>query len=37
MAGQNEMAEFAPDLSQFLKKINVPHKPMPPVGWTEDK
>jgi hypothetical protein len=37
MAGQNLMAEFAPDLSRFLKKIHVPHIPLPPVTWTGDK
>jgi hypothetical protein len=37
IAGQNVMQEFAPELSQFLKKIHVPHIPMPPVWWTGDK
>jgi hypothetical protein len=37
MAGQNVMQEFAPDLAPLLKKIHVPHIPIPPVWWTGDK
>jgi hypothetical protein len=34
MAAQNVLQEFAPELSQFLKKIHLPHIPQPPVWWT---
>jgi len=34
MAAQNALQEFSPELSQFLKKIHLPHIPLPPVWWT---
>jgi hypothetical protein len=34
MAAQNVMAEFSPEISRALKKLHVPHIPMPPVWWT---
>ena len=37
MAGQNVLAEFSPELRHALRKIHVPHIPMPPVWWTGDK
>jgi hypothetical protein len=37
MAAQNVMQEFSPELGQFLKKIHLPHIPMPPEWWTGDK
>ena len=37
MAAQNVLQEFYPELSQFLKKIHLPHIPTPPVWWTGDK
>jgi hypothetical protein len=37
MAAQNVLQEFSPELSQFLKKIHLPHIPTPPVWWTGDK
>ena len=37
LAGQNLFQEFAPDLGHALRKIHVPHIPLPPVWWTGDK
>ena len=37
LAAQNVAQEFAPELSQFLKKIHLPHIPMPPVWWVGEK
>lgn len=37
IAGQNLMQEFAPDLALLLRKIHLPHIPVPPVWWTGDK
>ncbi|RXS92995.1 hypothetical protein [Silvibacterium dinghuense] len=34
IAAQNVMQEFSPELGQFLKKIHLPHIPLPPVWWT---
>ena len=34
IAAQNVLQEFSPELSQFLKKIHLPHIPLPPVWWT---
>jgi len=34
IAAQNVAQEFAPELGQFLKKIHLPHIPLPPVWWT---
>ena len=34
MAAQNVLQEFSPELGQFLKKIHLPHIPLPPVWWT---
>jgi hypothetical protein len=36
LAGQNIGEEFAPNLAKILRKIHVPHVPMPPVWWTKD-
>lgn len=37
LAAQNVAQEFAPELSQLLKKIHLPHIPMPPVWWIGEK
>jgi hypothetical protein len=37
LVGQNVLQEFSPELGQFLKKIHLPHIPLPPVWWTGDK
>jgi hypothetical protein len=37
IAAQNVVQEFSPELSQFLKKIHLPHIPTPPVWWSGDK
>lgn len=37
IAAQNVMQEFAPELGQFLKKIHLPHIPLPPVWWTGNR
>lgn len=34
IAAQNVLQEFSPELGQFLKKIHLPHIPLPPVRWT---
>jgi hypothetical protein len=34
MAAQNVLQEFSPELGQFLKKIHLPHIPLPPIWWT---
>jgi hypothetical protein len=34
LAAQNVLQEFSPELGQFLKKIHLPHIPLPPVWWT---
>ena len=34
MAAQNVLQEFSPEIGQFLKKIHLPHIPLPPVWWT---
>ena len=34
LAAQNVLQEFSPELSQLLKKIHLPHIPLPPVWWT---
>jgi len=36
LAAQNVMQEFSPELGHFLKKVHLPHLPMPPVWWTGD-
>ena len=37
IAAQNVLQEFSPELGRFLRKIHLPHIPLPPVWWTEDK
>jgi hypothetical protein len=37
MAAQNVLQEFSPEISEFLKKIHLPHIPTPPVWWTGNK
>jgi hypothetical protein len=37
LAGQNVLQEFAPDIGHALRKIHIPHIPLPPVWWTGDK
>jgi hypothetical protein len=37
MAAQNVLQEFSPELGRALKKLHVPHIPLPPVWWTGDK
>lgn len=37
IAAQNVLQEFAPELGQALKKLHIPHIPMPPVWWTGEK
>ena len=37
MAAQNVLQEFSPEIGQFLKKIHLPHIPLPPEWWTGDK
>jgi len=37
LAGQNLLQEFAPDIGHALRRIHVPHIPLPPVWWTGDK
>jgi hypothetical protein len=34
LAAQNVLQEFSPELGQFLKRIHLPHIPLPPVWWT---
>jgi hypothetical protein len=34
IAAQNVLQEFSPELGQVLKKIHLPHIPLPPVWWT---
>jgi hypothetical protein len=34
IAAQNVAQEFSPEIGQFLKKIHLPHIPLPPVWWT---
>lgn len=34
IAVQNTLQEFSPEIGQFLKKIHLPHIPLPPVWWT---
>ncbi len=34
LAAQNVLQEFSPELGQLLKKIHLPHIPLPPVWWT---
>jgi hypothetical protein len=34
IAAQNVLQEFSPEIGQFLKKIHLPHIPLPPVWWT---
>jgi len=33
-AAQNVLQEFSPELGHVLKKIHLPHVPLPPVWWT---
>jgi hypothetical protein len=37
LAGQNVLIEFAPELGRALKKLHIPHIPLPPVWWTPDQ
>ena len=37
IAAQNVLQEFSPEIGQFLKKIHLPHIPLPPEWWTGDK
>jgi hypothetical protein len=37
LAGQNVLIEFAPELARALKKIHIPHIPLPPVWWTPNQ
>ena len=37
LAGQNLLIEFAPDLGRALKKLHIPHIPVPPVWWTPNQ
>jgi hypothetical protein len=34
LAAQDVLQEFSPELGEFLKKIHLPHIPLPPVWWT---
>lgn len=35
LAMQNVGEEFAPDFARFLRKVHLPHVPLPPVWWTK--
>lgn len=37
LAGQNVLIEFAPELGRALKKLHIPHIPLPPVWWTPNQ
>jgi hypothetical protein len=37
LAGQNILIEFAPDLGRALKRLHIPHIPLPPVWWTPNQ
>ena len=37
IAAQNVLQEFSPEIGHALRKIHVPHIPLPPVWWTGDK
>jgi hypothetical protein len=37
LAGQNVLQEFAPELRLALKKLHIPHIPLPPVWWTPNQ
>jgi hypothetical protein len=37
LAGQNVLQEFAPELGRALKKLHIPHIPLPPVWWTPNQ
>jgi hypothetical protein len=34
IAAKNVLQEFSPEIGQFLRKIHLPHIPLPPVWWT---
>ena len=37
LAGQNVLIEFAPELGRALKRLHIPHIPLPPVWWTPNQ